>query len=288
MYDIYEGLHKASFFTAIAILAAIALTLTSLAPLTSLFSKNRKKEFNKSVYYLVNVGINKIALIVVLLLCTFVLIFTENQLVWLVDGKTDLRIAPEGTYCYYVKAERDEGSKEYILPARVEKDENGYYINNIYFSNGGYLFFDDGDFVDFNETFYASDQDDELWKIKLTNWKTSHYKVTEHYKLSFWRLFFAIVPSCLMFLNALLLTFTKNRKYSEENVKLQSEEYRLFAQKKETEAAIQQVETKIKSIPPYLSEEAQSSKLFAQLYYHKETLKHINKRLTEIEKDLIR
>lgn len=288
MYDIYEGLHKASFFTGIAVLVAIFLTLYSIPPFASLFRKN-KKTFYQELYYLTNeYHINKIVLVILLLVCSFVLIFTESQLIWLMDGKTDLPIAPNGTYCYYVKAEREEYGEAYTLPAKIQKSDDTYYIENVYFSNGGYLYLKNGENIEFNETFYCEDQDGDIWEMRLTNWKTSHYMVTERYKLGFWRLFFAIVPSCLMFLNALLLIFTKNRKYSEENVKLQSEEYELLAQKREAEAAIQQVETKIKRIPPYLSEEAQHSELFSQLYYHKEKLKYIDERLTEIKKDLIK
>lgn len=289
MYDIYEGISNIPLLTGIGVLVAIFLTLYSFIPFTSLFSKNRKKEFNQGLYLLTNeYHIPKIALVIALLVCTFVLIFSENQLVWLMDGKTDLRIAPEGTYCYYVVAGRDEDSNEYTLPAKIQKSDGTYYVENVYFSNGGYLYLKNGENIEFNETFYCEDQDGDIWEMRLTNWKTSHYMVTERYKLGFWRLFFAIVPSCLMFLNALLLIFTKNRKYSEENVKLQSEEYELLAQKREAEAAIQQVETKIKRIPPYLSEEAQHSELFSQLYYHKEKLKYIDERLTEIKKDLIK
>lgn len=284
MYDIYEGLLKISFFTAIAMLASIVLTLTSLAPLTSLFSKNRKKQFYESVYYLVNIGANKIALIVVLLLCTFVLIFTENQLVWLMDGKTDLRLAPEGVHFYSVIINREDSSSHYTLPAKILKSEGLYYVENVYFSNGGYLYFNSHEYTDFDETITDADQNGEFWEIKITNLKASPpNNMADYYELSFWRLFFAIVPSCLMLLNALFLVFTKNPKYSEENIELQKKYYELLNEKTELRSKILKTEEhKKQNISVYAIENLNS---FEELLLSE--IEEIDKQIDEIEKDLI-
>ncbi|MEE0968591.1 MAG: hypothetical protein U0M06_04385, partial [Clostridia bacterium] len=244
MYDIYEGISNIPLLTGIGVLVAIFLTLYSFIPFTSLFSKNRKKEFNQGLYLLTNeYHIPKIALVIALLVCTFVLIFSENQLVWLMDGKTDLRIAPEGTYCYYVVAGRDEDSNEYTLPAKIQKSDGTYYVENVYFSNGGYLYFNSYEYADFDETITDADQNGEFWEIKITNFKASPpNNMADYYELSFWRLFLSIVPSALMIIYALLLLFTKNPKYSEENIELQKKYYELLNKKTELRSKILKTE----------------------------------------------
>ena len=100
---------------------------------------------------------------------------------------------PEGTYCYYVHATNEKG-KTYTLPAKINKineiyveedNENVkkssytyYYLNNIYFENGGYLYFD-SDYFEYSEEICATDQGGNEWKIQLTSQKAFHPKVNE-------------------------------------------------------------------------------------------------------------
>ena len=93
----------------------------------------------------------------------------------------NLKLKPEGTYCFYVEATRNY-SKTYTLPAQIriekESEEVGegkertytyYYIEKVIFSNGGYL--DTGDLgsVEINEASYFYDNEDNEWELVLLN-----------------------------------------------------------------------------------------------------------------------
>ena len=56
-----------------------------------------------------------------------------------------------------------------------------YCVDNVYFSNGGYLYFGEGytDTFNFGETQTYHDQNENEWEIELTNYKTSHKDVQE-------------------------------------------------------------------------------------------------------------
>lgn len=112
------------------------------------------------------------------LLISFIILFSNNQFVIML-GCDDIRVMPEGTYCYYVYATNEKG-KTYTLPARINKiDRLQYYVENVYFKNGGYLYFPNGDFFEYDDTFNNYDQSDKEWEIELTNNKTFHEKVEE-------------------------------------------------------------------------------------------------------------
>lgn len=111
------------------------------------------------------------------LLAAFITNATVHQLV----GIHNLYLKPEGTYCFYVEANRSDG-KVYTLPAkvRITKDpkepdhERGksttyYYIEEIYFSNGGWLDTKDNEDVAINEQSYLYDSDGIRWSVVLLN-----------------------------------------------------------------------------------------------------------------------
>ena len=109
---------------------------------------------------------------------SFVILFSNNQFVILL-GCEDIRVMPEGTYCYYVYATNENG-KTYTLPAKIEKiNRLQYFVENIYFKNGGYLYFSDGDYIEYEDTFTSWDQNENDWEIELTNKKVYHEKVAE-------------------------------------------------------------------------------------------------------------
>ena len=96
-------------------------------------------------------------------------------------GIYDITQMPEGTYCYYVEISDD--SHKYTLPAEIiiikEKsyDEEGdvdiytnYYVNRVYFTNGGYLYFDDDEPVyKINQKYSSYDQNEKFWNYKILN-----------------------------------------------------------------------------------------------------------------------
>lgn len=279
MYDIYNTLDENWIF-ALIILVAIFLSLFSLMPIFSLFSKNKKKEINKNIYYLENeLNIKKPILIIACLVCTFVLIFSNSVIVWTLDGKTDLRLAPEGVHFYSVIINREGSSSHYTLPAKILKSEGLYYVENVYFSNGGYLYFNSYEYADFDETITDADQNGEFWEIKITNLKASPpNNMADHYEISFWRLFFVIVPSLLMLIEALLLLFTKNMKTTPENLDLRSEKYKLLAEKEKTQKDLNYIKEHS------IFTEQQTQELIGLAVTK---IKNIDERLAEIDKEII-
>lgn len=104
----------------------------------------------------------------------------SNAAVHQIVGIHNLKLKPEGTYGFYVEAIRDDG-KTYTLPAqiRVEKEIDEvaegkrrtftyYYIEKVYFSNGGYLNTKGTDPIDVNESTYYYDGEDG-WSLVLLN-----------------------------------------------------------------------------------------------------------------------
>ena len=118
------------------------------------------------------------------LLCFFVF-FCNNDFYQLFGGK-DIRFLSDGRYCYNVLISRCDGNdKAYTLPASVykytENRKTKYYIEKVYFDNGGYLVFDDeDDFVfSFDDTDWFYDQNGEEWYVELKNQKSIHKSIIE-------------------------------------------------------------------------------------------------------------
>lgn len=131
----------------------------------------RKKRITLTVYEIYTEIFKKrarlAAIIVNVLLLIISLLANKHFLISL--GSEDLRIMPKGNYCYYVYATNEKG-KTYTLPAKIHKDGKLYYVENVYFNNGGYLYFEDHyENYTFSETQRLTDQNDKDWEIKLTN-----------------------------------------------------------------------------------------------------------------------
>lgn len=208
MHEIYNTLNELPILVFLVVLVSLFLCIHCLECLFS-----RKKPLNEHIHLFENeYNIKKPFVIIICLVCCFVMVFSDSYSVWALDGKTDLCTAPEGTYCYYVIARRDDSSKQYTLPAKINKLEGDYFVENIYFSNGGYLYFNSYEYSEYGETIRNADQDGDFWKIKLTNRKTYHSSVTESYSVNFWRMFLLIVSNALIMLYAIILLFSKNNK----------------------------------------------------------------------------
>lgn len=114
---------------------------------------------------------------------------------------------PDGTYCHYAIVSADYGS--YYLPSRVYKSsdtseiESGYdyisgerkttaittsayYISEAYWSNGGYLRFEEDVPMVLGEKYTLHDQDWEEWTVTITEERTTHPKVTERVEEKDW------------------------------------------------------------------------------------------------------
>ena len=94
------------------------------------------------------------------------------------------------------------------LPANIKKyNENFYTVNNVYFNNGGYLYFGDSDYVEYLETAYEIDQNENFWDIELTNIKTVHKKVTETNPKNIKKLFLPFVEIFIMLIRTIMFAF---------------------------------------------------------------------------------
>ena len=117
---------------------------------------------------------------VFLIISLIAALFTNAAIHQLV-GIHNLKLKPEGTYCFYVEAHR-YGGKTYTLPAqiRVEKETDEvsegktrtytyYYIEKVFFSNGGWLDTEDYEPDSINEPSYHYESNGDGWELVLLN-----------------------------------------------------------------------------------------------------------------------
>lgn len=117
---------------------------------------------------------------VIVLIFTLVAYFATSAATLDVVGIHDLRLKPEGQYCFFVEAQRENG-KTYTLPAQVRVntfDGRDYYVEKVFFSNGGWLEFHNEDYIDIGESAYFYENDEE-WRVKLLNEHAYSPHVTE-------------------------------------------------------------------------------------------------------------
>lgn len=141
-----------------------------------------------------NCNMRAVCTITVSLCMAFVILFS-NRYFAIKLGCDDIRVMPEGEYCYYVLATNEKG-KTYTLPAKILKryteyqDENGteiqsnYYVEEVRFKNGGYLYFDDTCELYYNKKTNvfgnkALDQNERYWHIEFTGRKTHNKNIKE-------------------------------------------------------------------------------------------------------------
>ena len=115
----------------------------------------------------------------ILIIASMIALLLTNPAVHQLVGINNLRIKPEGTYCFYVEATRN-GDKTYTLPARIRIEEDRedederriyryYYIERVYFSNGGFLDTEDLDAVSINKPTVFYDDNENKWEFVLLN-----------------------------------------------------------------------------------------------------------------------
>lgn len=164
-------------------------------------------------------GNNPIRIILAYLLLIIIILFSNFDMYALLGGN-DIRFMSDGRYCYNVSASRFLGNT-YTLPASIRKETNGfgkskYYIEKIYFKNGGYLVFDEDDYITLNDYNYLIDQNGEEWTVELCNQRTSHKDVSESRAISFWRILLALLEfiplSIYTFLRLIHITLQSTAK----------------------------------------------------------------------------
>lgn len=183
MYGIYNFVNN-SFFVIVASLSSLACVFYLFEFFARFKAKSSPDFFSQSLIPMLTHNklppqSNKIIAIIIHLIFIFTLLFGSNYFIVKNFDCDDLRLMPDGTYCYFVKATNEKG-KTYTLPANIHKIDGLYSVHNVYFDNGGYLYFRetcvDMEYEDIND---CIDQDDREWQIELTNWKTSHHMVNE-------------------------------------------------------------------------------------------------------------
>lgn len=212
LYTIYNFCN--SLFPLVPAHIVALFCLVNNLSLFTLFS-NKKRSNNtfldifKDIYGFYE--LSKFWFITVFVLSAIVILFSNSYFVTLLGSK-DLRTMPEGTYCYYVEA-TSEYNKTYTLPAKIEKINSNYYqVENVYFKNGGYLYFEDNDLIEFTDKNNAYDQNGKEWNIKITNKKSFHDKVIETKPNYLKNLWIALMEVVLIF-----FTMTMTILYSIKN-----------------------------------------------------------------------
>lgn len=152
----------------------------------------------------------KIAISFILVLFTSLIILGSNPQTYILLGNKDIRLMPKGTYCRYVYAELN--NKTYTLPAKITKYhtdiETGSFVKNVYFKNGGYLYFEDSCNLFLTKKSKevvgeGIDQQEREWSITVTNKIAEHEKViTTNYKKSYLLMFslFEIIVLLISFI----------------------------------------------------------------------------------------
>lgn len=117
---------------------------------------------------------------VILVISLFGTLIT-NAAVHQILGVHNLKLLPEGTYCFYVEA-RQYGGKTYTLPAQIAIEKKSvevsdektktytyYHIEKVFFSNGGYIDANDGEPDQIGNASYLFDSNDDEWELVLLN-----------------------------------------------------------------------------------------------------------------------
>lgn len=176
------------FYSFSILTCEIASLVLIFIPLRYIWSKISKKKFKLP-------GTDSFSwrkwIYILLISCTFINLFCSPCFIETIEYH-DLNLEPKGgEYRYYVYAESETG-KTYTLESKVNissyKTEETHYnsttgeyednistkrcyiIYNIYFSNGGYLYFEEPlEFYDTDDIACSYDQNGKKWKVTLSN-----------------------------------------------------------------------------------------------------------------------
>ena len=179
-------------YSLLEIIAAVAFFLCAITVVWYLLSTKKQSFEVWSEQYKKNVsglrGNIAKPFLIVALIATLITSTAIHQLV----GIHNLQLKPDGVYCFYVEATRFS-KKSYTLPAQVkveteslevsegkEEKRTNYYIERVFFPNGGYLDIEDSDPVKIGGSCYYHDMDtDDEWAFVLLNEHAYSPYVTE-------------------------------------------------------------------------------------------------------------
>ncbi len=153
--------------------------LGTLIDLFSLMKKREEQYFLDAISLSLDSSKTKSICVSIVSIIMCLMVFFGSRQIVIKLGCDDIQVMPKGTYCYYVYA-TNEKDKTYTLPANIEKvNDDEYLVHNVYFKNGGFLYFEDCDYFDYGDKEYTIDQNGNGWYIELTPHKTFHEKVKE-------------------------------------------------------------------------------------------------------------
>lgn len=108
--------------------------------------------------------------LITLYICTLMVYFATDTVTADILNFHDLRLKPDGQYCFYVEVQQGSG-KTYTLPAQVRVyffEDKYYYVEKAYFSNGESLTFDCDEHIEIDEPTELS-ANGRAWKVRLLN-----------------------------------------------------------------------------------------------------------------------
>lgn len=207
------SLHLFSTHYIFVILLIIAL-LFCAANLADFIIQKLHREFstpqNLSLYENIFKTVPRLIAILVNLFFVVLTLFMNTHFVLQFDDN-DLRLMPKGEYYYFVEA-TSNNHKTYTLEAKVEKINKKYYnVQNVYFNNGGYLYFTNSEPCTFTDKQNLISQDGKEWTIKLTSQKVKTPHGTEHTEFGISPIILYASTSCFT-LNLLYYLATRRQK----------------------------------------------------------------------------
>lgn len=211
LYQIYDFCRIPIIMVAAYLMALCCIGLTIGSIKLPFINRKKKANFKQSFEDLVfPFGYTRLSTVLICVISCFIIIFSHNNFLAFI-GSEDIRMMPSGTYCYYVEA-TNEKDQTYTLPANIEKINQDYFVvHNVYFKNGGYLYFEDCENFKFKEKEHVIDQNENFWDLKLTNIRTTHEKVKETKTYKFTDFIGAIV-SIVAILFSGTMYFISNKK----------------------------------------------------------------------------
>lgn len=170
------------FFSVIIFLASLVVGFTILRGLFFLIFKHNSDELKEFFNSLVDLAIKNMFLYTIgFILIIVITIITSREITFYL-GLKDLSIIPNGTYTYYVEMTKVSSGKTYTEPAIIVKDSDCYeadeehtkcfpvyYVERIYFANGGYITFDDENVVAIDTEMNVVDHKGNEYEVTLLN-----------------------------------------------------------------------------------------------------------------------
>ena len=170
------------YFSIFIIIISFGVTWSILRGLFFLVFKHDSNELKEYFNGFVDLAKKNIFIYtIVFIIIIAITIITSREITFYL-GLKDLNIIPNGTYTYYVEMTKISSGTTYTEPAVIvkgsdcyEADEEHtkcipvYYVERIYFANGGYITFDDDNIVAIDTEMNVVDHKGNEYVVILLN-----------------------------------------------------------------------------------------------------------------------